>query len=397
MTNHFSSSFQHALLGLIALCLAVVFASYAAASLKIVSSSVGNVGGHKQLTILATSNAPVMSPLDSSKFWLGDAQGEKVICSEVFVNPTGTILLFNFYITPGNVAIIEKLVSDSSGYFLSNDVPILFNNGSSIGTDTLRSITTGGISKIDEEAWNKFVLDAYAGYYLYPPTFNIGTTLGVQDSMNTGYYIELTHSQAYIHAGDWQGIWGLKGRWSTDHADKLNFAQFYPLVLLHNDPILKLNAALGVETGYLGFSSEARGTLVAQAEYRLPFNLIDFTFGIPRGRLNPIINASIQWNYGWARTDLPDSLKRSVDAIVGLRYDIPIAKDYYLQSSASGDYTTINHQVTYQYDLSLGYLINGEIHVAAEYKQGNQLVTYQFDRQLLLGFGLELMNQSVAH
>ena len=47
----------------------------------------------------------------------------------------------------------------------------------------------------------------------------------------------------------------------------------------------------------------------------------------------------------------------------------------------------------YAYELSLGYVANGDIRVMALYQQGYQGVTYQFDRKLLLAFAFDMLNE----
>ncbi len=351
-----------------------------------------SVGTTKELVVKVDFHAKITSTPDPSKYWLGAPGGEKVYCtSSTVIGKSKTRIGFVFQITPANEAVFEKLVWDSSGYYLSNDEPIV-TESSEVAQGELKNLTRDGIGRISQNDWNQYVMDAYAANYLFPPELNIGRNLSFEDSNKTIYNIEFAHSDAYLYSSDWHVFWGMKGRWSTDGNDRLNFAQLYPLILLHASPTLKFDAMAGVETGYLGFSKQGRALTKGELRYRLPYNPLDFTFGTPRVRIKPVLDLSFQGNWAWSDESLPDSLKRSADISADIRYDIPVGARYYLRSSVGADYTTTSKQLLYQYDLSLGYIVDGTIHIAAEYRQGYQAVSYQFDKQLLIGIGLELFD-----
>lgn len=325
------------------------------------------------------------------KYSLIPPGGDRVFCSEVVA--VGKRMRFIFQINPANFVVFEKLVSDSTGYYLQNDEPIELS-GETIAPGGLHDLTVIKINRIDEEAWKKYVVDEYSSEYLFSHLFKVGTPLGTGDSSKTTYFVELVQSGLWDHIGDWSMFWGIKGRWSTNQSDKLNYVQLFPLTIFHNSPVLNLAGSMGVETGYLGFSTEGRSFLKGEVEYRIPYNPIDLTLGKPRLRLKPVLDLSIQGSMGWGNVALPDSVKNGMDVNCSVRYDIPLGSVYYLQSNAEGFYSTITRDVQYRYDFSLGYIVDGSIRIAAEYKQGYQNVTYQFDKQILLGFVVDVLNEN---
>lgn len=343
--------------------------------------------------ILGSDSTIRSQSLDSNKFALVNGAGEKIYSKRIQVTNKRINLVFP--INSDNFVIFEQLVSDSSGYFLENEQEIEMSNGT-VDIGELIPLTKGSIRRIPETSWKTYVLNEYSSHYLFPHEFKVGTRLGDEDTTKTTYFLELSQSGNWVNSEQPSIFWGLKGRWSTGKNDKFNFVQFYPLTLLYNQTSWRISVSTGLETGNQGFGKQGRGALKGEAQFRLPFNPVDFTLGNPRWRINPVINLSFQGNLGWADVALPDSIKRSADITCKIRYDIPVGKNYYLQTSAVGNYSTITKEIQYQYDFSLGYIVNGTIRIMAEYKQGYQEVTYQFDKQLLLGFALDILNESTV-
>jgi hypothetical protein len=330
--------------------------------------------------------------LDPTQFSINNGTGESVFCTRIVIGKNR--VKFFFLIKPSNFYAFEKLVTDSVGYFLDNKENIRLSD-TTIQPGELHTITQNAIRKIPEDSWKKFVSNQYSAGYLFPPTFGVGMDPGAigadsARSAQTVYYVHL------IQSGNWTDnaplFWGIQGRWSTGHNDKANFVKFYPLTVLFNTGVCKLSLGSGIETGYLGFEKQGQGILKADARFRLPFNLIDLTLGSPRVRIFPMISMSAQGNLGWADVPFSDSLKRDYDITAGIRYDIPISKTYLLQVGGKANYASSTQKVQYQYDMSLGYIANGTLRIAAAYEQGYQEVSYQFDRKLLLEFAFDVLN-----
>jgi hypothetical protein len=302
---------------------------------------------------------------------------------------------FVFEINSGNFSMFEKLVSDASAYSLENEEAMEFAGGK-IASGALQSLTRNRIGTILRDDWKRYILNEYSSQFLFPHQFKVGTRLGIEDSTKTVYFLELVQSGNWLDNAGPSLFWGLKGRWSTDAGDKSNYVQFYPLTILFSQTSWRIAASSGVETGYQGFGKLGRATLKGELQFRLPFNPVDLTLGNPRWRINPVVNLALQGNAAWSNTKLPDSLKNSLDATAEIRYDIPVAKSYYLQTKAKGNYSTVTKELQYQYEASLGYITEGSMRVMACYRQGFQDVSYQFDRQLLLGFAFDVLNQSAA-
>jgi hypothetical protein len=352
------------------------------------------VGSSREIGIEIQFDSHPREKLNSRRVSLQNGDGERVYCSSSYDTTTTSYVRYLFEINSANFTVFERLVSDSSGYFLENEDPILLNTGVIERTD-LKPLTKDRIPRIKETNWNEYVLNEYSSQFLFPHQFKVGTRLGLEDSSKTVYFIDM------VQSGDWANtksaalFWGLKGRWSTDRNDKLNYVQFYPLTILFPQTSWRVAASTGVETGYQGFGKLGRGTLKGEVQFRLPFNPVDLTLGMPRWRINPVVNLAVQGNVAWANVKPPDSLKNSLDASVEVRYDMPVARSYYLQTKAKGYYSTVTKQFQYQYEFSLGYIAEGNVRIMAYYKQGFQEVSYQFDRQLLLGFAFDMLNQSV--
>jgi len=345
--------------------------------------------------ILRSDSLILNRSFDSSKFALVNNAGEKTYCSHIQATDHRINLIFP--INPDNMVIFERLISDSSGYFIDNKQEIDFSTDT-VGVGELASITKDHIRKIPEEKWKTYVLNEYSSQYLFPQEFKVGINLGTEDTTRTTYFLELIQSSNWVNTSS-TGLsifWALKGRWSTQKNDKFDYTQFYPLTMMFIQTSSRIALTTGIETGSEGFGREGRGMLKGEVQFRLPFNPVDLTLGNRRWRINPVVNFSIQGNLGWADFDLPDSVKKSADMTCKVRYDIPVGKNYYLQTNGEADYSTITKQVQYQYNLSLGYIADGTIRIMAEYKQGYQQVTYQFDKQLLLGFAVDVLNESAT-
>jgi hypothetical protein len=362
-----------------------------ALNVRISSTSVGR---SKRVIVVIDFDTTIASSWkpDSSKYSLNSGDGDQVGCSKVEIVSAGKRLRCTFKITAANFTVFDRLISDSVGYYLQNNEPIELTNYT-VAEGELAELSVSKIGRINVEAWKKYVLDEYSSSYLFPHLLKVGTPLGLTDSTKTIYFVELIQSDDWGHAGNWSIFWGLKGRWSTDREDRLNYAQLYPFTIFHSDPILKVASSVGIETGYLGFKRDGRAIVRGEVESRVPYNPIDFTLGNPRLRISPIIDFAIQGNWAWSDVSLPDSARRSVDVSCGIRYDVPVGSVYLLQSNIVGFYSTLTRDFLYRYDISLGYVVDGSIRIAAEFKQGYQNVTYQFDKQLLLGFVVDVLNE----
>lgn len=351
------------------------------------------VGRTKEVMIPVEFAETLRIKPDSSKYALLTGSGEKVYCSKVVA--VNKRMRFFFQLNSANFVIFERLISDSTGYAIINFESVA-SDGDTIHSGDLVDETQGKIRRISESAWKKYILDEYASQYLFPHSLNVGTQLGAGDSTKTVYFLELVQSGSWISSEKISVFWGIKGRWSTDNQDVMNYTKFYPATILFNGSSSRFSLMAGVETGYLGFRKQGRGAVKGEFQFRLPFNPIDFTLGTPRWRINPVMVLSGQWNTGWSDVKVPDSLKSSFDVRAAIRYDIPVGKNYYLQTSVIGNYSTVTEKLDYSYEISLGYIANGEVRIMALYKQGYQEVTYQYDRKLLLGFAFDILNQSTV-
>jgi hypothetical protein len=336
--------------------------------------------------------------LNPAQYSLNNGNGEKVICTRIGIGKN--MMEIFFHITPSNFSAFENLVTDSSGYFLDNKDVIRLNNSKTLQSGELCTITQNKIGKISDKKWKKYVLNEYSAQYLFPQIFEVGidpNMLGTKtaDSSQTVYYVHLVQSGNWVESMPM--FWGVKARWSTGKEDKSNFVQLYPLTLLFNTGIYKLSLGTGIETGYLGFEKQGRATLKADARFRLPYNPVDLTLGFPRARIFPMISLSAQGNLGWANVSLPDSLKRGYDITAGIRYGIPVSKAYYIQLEGKANYASATKKIQTQYDVSLGYIANGSLRIAAAYEQGYQEVSYKFDQKLLISFVFDVLNAETVH
>ncbi|HEY4613188.1 MAG TPA: hypothetical protein VII11_09415 [Bacteroidota bacterium] len=351
------------------------------------------VNSKSNLTLVLEFDGYPQEKIKPSTVYLQNGAGEKLYCASTYDTTTSRFVRFVFDVNAASFAFFESLISDSAGYFLYNEESIRFSNGA-IESGALESLTKNMIHTISQEKWDEYILNEYSAQYLFPHSFEAGTQLGTEDSTKTVYYIGLVQSGSWYNSGSLSAFWGLKGRWSTDAEDKLNYLTFYPVTLLFDNVNWRVAVGTGVETGYQGFGKFGRAALRGDFQYRLPFNLVDLTLGNPRWRINPVVNLSVQGSYGWGNVTLPDSLRKSFDATLGLRYDIPVAKQYYLQTSARLNYSTVTSDLLYQYGISLGYIAGGEVRIAFRYEQGYQDVSYQYDKKLLLGFAFDVLNLS---
>lgn len=346
----------------------------------------------KASIVLEFDDKLIQIPTDS-KFALVNGAGEKVHCSKVQAKSGISFVTFVFEINSADFSMFERLVSDSSGYYLDNDEVMEFSGGN-IPPGALQEMTKNRIGTILEDDWKRYILNEYLSQFLFPHHFKVGTRLGIQDSTKTVYFLELVQSGNWVDNSVLSVFWGVKGRWSTDVEDRLNNVQFYPVTVLLSKASWRVALSTGVETGYQGFGRLGRGTLKGEFQFRSPFNPVNLTLGSPRWRINPVVTLSVQGNLGWANVRLPDSVKNGLDASVQIRYDIPVANSYYLQTNAKWNYSTVTKEVQYLYEFSLGYILEGSVRVMAFYRQGFQDVSYQFDKQLLLGFAFDVLNQS---
>jgi hypothetical protein len=373
------------------LLLALMFAPLLAFSATTSKVTFNSVSSDKRVIFSLDFGKAVTAPVESTSIEIVSPTGQRVPSANIITLPKKLRVVF--YVNSVDFKVFEALLADSTGYSFTNSSPISLED-TVLEPGDLSQMTRDQFPTIDPVAWNKYIVGDYASEYLFPHLFSVGTRMGLSDSTKTVYFLDVAQSQGYTNSGDWHLFWGLKGRWSTDANDKLNYAQIYPLVLLHSDPLLNLDASMGLETGYQGFGRGGRGTIRGEVQYTLPFNPIDLRLGCSRWRLNPVIEISAQGNFGWADSVMSDSLKRSADVICSLQYDIPVGKAYYLQTNVTGDYATTLHQVVYTYAFSLGYIADGTIRIAAQYKQGYQCVSYQYDKQLLLGLAIDVLNTS---
>jgi hypothetical protein len=364
-------------------------------SQDIISIEPTYVGNSRQAVIVLEFNSAITKIPDKNKFSLVNNIEERVYCSEIQTKVGIKFISFIFQINSSNFLIFEKLTSDSSGYYILNEEAIEFLDGK-LEAGRLMDLTSGKIQTISKDDWNRYILNEYSSHFLFPNHFQIGTQLGLQDTTETGYFLEMIQSGNWITGGQPSVFWGIKGRWSTISNDKLDYIQVYPVTVLFSQTSWRLALSAGVETGYQGFSRLGGGTLKSEIQFRLPFNPVDMTLGNPRWRINPVVNLAVQGNIGWANLKLPDSLKNSFDVSAEIKYDIPVAKTFYLQTKARGNYSSVTEELQYQYELSLGYIANGEVRIMLLYKQGYQEVSYVFDKQLLLGFAFDILNESVV-
>jgi len=372
----------------------VVLASVCAAyAVEVTNISPTAVGRKKTVVVAVDFDKSIQSTPDASKYSLGVPSGERVFCSEVVFRDKRA--RFIFQLNPHNFVVFENLVGGSAGYFISNDEQIVFED-ETLEPGGLEEKTLDRIPLIVGEDWKKYILDEYAARYLFPRLFKVGTQLGIEDSTRTVYFLELIESGMWANTNALSMFWGINGRWSTDREDRMNHVQLYPLTTMFNYGFGRLAFLSGVETGYRGFSKEGRGTFKTVLQVRVPYNPIDLTLGTSRARLNPVLTVDLRGNLGWGDTKVSKDRQSSVEASATVRYDIPVGKNYYLQSEGTGEYSSETHELQYRYDVSLGYIADGSIRIMAQYKQGHQEVTHMFDKKLLLGFAMDVLNQTAA-
>lgn len=307
-------------------------------------------------------------------------------------------LAIHFLCTPASFEIFSEMVGSTSaiinGYSLVNRFPIVLKD-TVIDVGVSEKITKNTLHSIRESAWREYILNEYASHSLFPSRFNVGTQSTQENTNGTQYFIELSQSGMWANADQNQFFWGLQGRWSTRENDKLNFVQFYPAIIQWEISSWKIASMVGIETGKEGFLTAGRGTVKGEVYTRLGgwANIIDMSFGAPRLRLNPTIFASLQGYMNWSSISISDSARFGGDVIAGIRYDIPVGSNYLLQVNAKTLYSSLTKTLQYQYDISLGYILDGTLRIAATYKQGFQEVTYQFDRQLMFGVAIDILSQ----
>ncbi len=348
------------------------------------------VGRTKRVVIAIDFDSVLTQVPDATKLSLVAPGPQQVYCTDRVA--IGSRLRLIFQVTSADFQEFESLVADSSGFYLMNEEPIVFG-GDTLGAGELEEMTKGRLRTIASDDWRKYILDEYSAQYFFPHTFSVGSQLGLSDSTRTAYFVSLVQSGNWYSGEGYSVYWAVKGRWSTDSQDRLNFAQFYPFTLQYNGVTTRAAVMTGVEAGYTGFGRLGRATLVGQYQFHLPFNPVDLTLGHPRWRLNPVLTLAAQGGLGWGSVRLPDSVKRSIDGSLEFRYDIPIAAAYYLQTRVKGFYSTVTRQAQYAYEVSLGYVTNGDLRIMALYQQGYQGVTYQYDRKLLLAFAFDMLNE----
>jgi hypothetical protein len=166
--------------------------------------------------------------------------------------------------------------------------------------------------------------------------------------------------------------------------------------MLAGGRLLKVFAATGIESGYLGFAKQGRASLKGEAHYRLPFNPINMTLGFSRVRVNPTLSLAAQASDDWTDFDTLTSHKNHNDVTAGARYDIPVSDRYLLRLDAKANYGSALKKLQYQYHLSLGYIAGNTVRIAASYQQGYQEVSYVFDRELVLNFIFDVLNTEAA-
>ncbi len=371
------------------ICLTLLCASQVISAARIVRVGQPAVGRNKKLVIAVDFSANVRAVPEARDCYLEDGRSERVYCEEL-----ATIdrrIRFVFRITPGNFAFFEHLVADSEGYTLSNNEPIVLLRDT-LHPGALGEATSGRIPTIDAHAWAEYILGDYASHYLFPQVFEAGTTIAIHDSASSIYHLELAQSDRLLSSGAWSLFSGIQARWSSSKSDRMNVVRLYPLTLLRSDPLLPLACAAGVETGPSGFGALGRGFISCTAQYRLPFNPFDLTFGAPRWRLNPIINLSLQAYRAWSNIALPDSLSRGLEVASAIRYDLPVGQRYYLQTATTIFYPSGLHRIRYRLACSIGYIVDGSMRLLLSYREGYQPVSYLYDNQLLVGMAFDALN-----
>lgn len=352
----------------------------------------------KEVIITLQFPAALSGQYSPADFVLSVGQ-EQLVSSQVTIAPNPAKVALTFAVNSASFVILEGLVSDNAttavGYAIKATTAIQMQN-SQIAAGILPG-TQDAIPSVSSSDWNKYILGEYASHYLFPQLFHIGTQINPNDSADMSYYVELQESKPWASLiGDLSLYWGIEGRISTSKTDSLAYAKIYPIVAQLNGLSSRGALMAGVETGYEGFGKQGRATLKGVYQFRLPYNPINLTMGFPRWRINPVVDLAVQGSAYWSNVALPDSLKNSFDATLSLRYDIPVGKNYYLQTSAQGNYSTLTKELQYMYDFSFGYIVDGSIQVLATYRQGYQDVSYSFDKQLLLGIAINALNSDIA-
>jgi hypothetical protein len=393
--------------------LLLICAAHPAFSQKVVGvmgAVVGNTRNTPQVQYIITYDAYVAPPagsdsatattvaLDTTKFALVTGSGQKVYASRVTGNRTGgKILKITFNVTTANFAAFEGLVGSDSGAYLINEAEIAFTSGT-YAEGALQTDTQGKLAPITESDWNQYIINAYTSNYLFPQEFKVGTNLGQGDTSSLSYYLDVQQSRPWVTTtSNISFFWGLEGRWSTLANDPFNYAKLYPVVLQYDLVFSRLSLLGGVEIGAGGIGKNGRGTGMLNYEFRLPFDLVDLTFGSPRARIHPLIDISGQFSKAWSDTTLPDTLQQGLDVTGSIRYNIPVMDKYLLQTNACVNWSYQTKKVHYLYDLSLGYVVNGSVRVMVQYKQGYETVTQTFDKQLLVGFAFDALSKLVPN
>ncbi len=347
------------------------------------------VGKNRMLVIPVDFSSAVRSAPDARDCFLEGTGSERVYCEELAV--IDRRIRFVFRVTPADFPVFDRLVTDPGSYALSSNGPIILAHDT-LAPGALGEATAGRIPAIDPQAWSEYVLGDYASHYLFPQTFEVGTSIALHDSAVSVYHLEIAQSDRLFSAGSWSVFWGIQARWSSSKTDRMNYIRFYPVTALRPEPLFPVALSAGVETGPQGFSTAGRAFVSGTMEVRLPFNIIDMTFGAPRWRLNPLITLSLQAYRAWSGTALPDSLARGIEASSAIRYDIPVGKRYYLQTSTTFFYATGVRTIRYRLSTSIGYVVDGAMRVLLSYREGYQPVTYLYDSQLLAGIAFDPLN-----
>ncbi len=370
------------------LVMSLAFSQLAAAG-RVVRISQPAVGKNKKLVIAVDFSTEVRGIPDAHECYLQDGGSERVFCEAL--DAIDHRVRFVFRITPANFALFERLVTDSDGYALWNNEPIVLLRDT-LQPGALGSATTGRIPTIDAHAWADYILGDYGSHYLFPQLFEAGTTISIHDSTSSIYHLEVAQSDRLFSSATWSFFWGIQGRWSSSKSDRMNFVRLVPLTLLRSDPLLPVAFSAGVETGPSGFGAAGRGFISGTTQFRLPFNPFDLTFGAPRWRLNPIVNVTLQAHRAWSNKALPDSLGRGFEISSTVRYDVPVGRRYYLQTSTTFLYPSGLGNVRYRLMCSMGYIVDGTMRLLLSYREGYQPVTYLYDSQLLVGVAFDALN-----
>jgi hypothetical protein len=350
----------------------------------------------RQVEILITFSDAV-NPNDTiaKNYKMFDGKGTSLVADRVVTG--GTAMACFFEVTSASVAFLEGLVSTTAGsstYYVDNLQPIRFTGGAApISTDGLATTLIGFLPKAQ---WDDFIMDQYSCQYLFPHKIALSTDVSQQDSTKTTFALDFAQSDSYFQSSSWSGYWALSSRWSTISDDPLNFVKAYPLVIQLNSVNLTSAGLLGVETGPEGFGKLGKVTAHFNMSGRLHWAPIDLTFGHTRLRPYPVLSFDVAGFGSWADHKLTDPAMSGVQTTLGLHYDIPMGLNYLFQVDGQGMSTPEDkyrlRSLLYSYDISFGYVANGDIRIALSYKQGSNGVTYNFDRRLLIGVVSDALN-----